>query len=89
MPHGDQLAQSVHAAGESGPATSGTHAVVLAAPSEASLLALHERLSYFQIPHVLIREPDAPYFNAATALGIPPQARGPLRRYLKELRLCR
>ena len=89
MPHGDQLAQSVHAAGESGPATSGTHAVVLAASSEDALLALHERLSYFQIPHVLIREPDAPYLNAATALGIPPQARGPLRRHLKEFRPCR
>jgi len=89
MPHGDQLAQSVHAAGESGPATSGTHAVVLAASSEDALLALHERLSYFQIPHVLIREPDFPYNNAATALGIPPQVRGPLRRHLKEFRPCR
>ena len=88
LPHGHQLAQSVHAAGESGPATSGTYAVVLAAPDEQALLDLHERLAYSNVPHVLIREPDAPYLGAAMAIGIPPQPRRPLRKYTKGLKPC-
>jgi len=62
--------------------------VVLAVPDERSLLDLHERLRYSSIPHVLIREPDAPYLGAATAIGIPPQPRSGLRKFTKGLKLC-
>lgn len=88
LPHGHQLAQSVHAAGESGPATSGTYAVVLGVPDEGTLLELHARLTYFRVPHVLIREPDPPYLGAAMAIGFPPQPRSLLRKYTKGLKPC-
>ena len=89
LPPGPQLAQTIHAAGESGPAIPGTYAVALAAPSEAALLRLHDKLVFHGVRHVLIREPDAPYNGAAMAIGIPPQPRGALRPYLKEYRPCR
>ncbi len=88
LPQGAQLAQTIHAAGESGPAQSGTYAVALSARNEAELLKLHEKLSHYGVKHVLIREPDSPYNGAAMAIGIPPQSRGSLRRYLKEFRTC-
>ena len=89
LPVGHKLAQAVHAAGETGPAASGTFAVVLAVLGEAELRALSARLTESQIAHVLVREPDAPYSGAATALGIPPRRRSELRPHLKELPLCR
>lgn len=67
----------------------GTYAVALAARSEAALLRLHDKLKYHGIQHALVREPDPPYNGAAMALGIPPQARGALRPFLKDLRPCR
>lgn len=89
IPPGHQLAQVVHAAGESGPASLGTYAVVLGAPSEQHLLDLHERLIYSRVPHVLVREPDPPYLGAAMALGFPPQPRRLLRKYTKGFQPCR
>jgi hypothetical protein len=50
----------------------GTHAVVLAVPDERALLAVAARLERRGIPHVLIREPDAPWHGAAMAIGLAP-----------------
>lgn len=89
MPHGMQLAQVTHAAGESAVGHElplDTHAVVLAAASEDELLAVSAVLTQAGIAHVTIREPDPPYLGAATALGIPPQERAPLRRLLRHLK---
>lgn len=89
MPLGDQLAQTTHAAGESAAGREvphDTHAVVLAARGEQELLAVHAELEAAGIWHTLVREPDAPYCGAATAIGIPPQERAPLRRLLRKLK---
>ena len=67
--------QAAHAAGESlrdGPAPSDTHVVALVAESSADLEACSRSLTEAGIHHVLITEPDEPYFGAATALGIEP-----------------
>jgi hypothetical protein len=80
----------VHAGGESvrQPVASGTHAVVLSVPDEASLLVVAECLSLYQIDHVLIREPDEPYRNAAMAIGLAPVSdRRKVRRVLGRLSL--
>lgn len=78
---GQQLAQAVHAAGESvrDPVPTGTHAVVLSVPNEEWLLAIAERLHHAQIPHKLIIEPDLPTDENSpleggqgTAIGICP-----------------
>ncbi len=91
LPPGVVAAQVVHAAGESAaglpPLPENTHAVVLAVPDEDRLLWLAHRLTRAGIAHKLIREPDAPYNGAATALGIPPQPRENLRRLLSSLPL--
>jgi Peptidyl-tRNA hydrolase PTH2 len=89
MPHGVQLAQLTHAAGESVVGRElppDTHAVVLAAAGEDELLAISAALAQAGVEHVTIREPDPPYLGAATALGIPPQERAPLRRLLRHLK---
>lgn len=89
MPAGDQLAQAVHAAGESAAGRevpADTHAVVLAARDEAELLAVSAGLEAAGFWHALVREPDEPYSGAATAIGIPPQERAPLRRLLRRLK---
>ena len=64
-----------HAAGETGPATTGTHAVILAIPNEQSLLQLAERLSLKGLDFHLIHEPDAPWNGQAMALGLRPGPR--------------
>jgi len=91
LPRGSLAAQVVHAAGESagGPVPPDTHAVVLAARSSAELEALAARLAGAGIAHVLIREPDPPFNGAATALGIRPGPRAPLRRFVSSLPLVR
>ena len=67
-------AQIVHAAGESsnGNIPPNTNAVVLSVEDEASLMAVAERLAKAGIPHVTVREPDAPWNGQATAIGIAP-----------------
>lgn len=87
LPFGVILAQTVHAAGESGPAISGTYAVVLSVPDESALLALSNRLTEANVFHHLIREPDAPYNGAAMTLGVPPGSRDNLRKHFKKLAL--
>jgi peptidyl-tRNA hydrolase len=90
LPFGVALAQSVHAAGESAQNVTlppNTHAVVLACPDEASLLAAEEKLLRNGIEFVSIREPDAPYLGQITAIGIKPQPRKKLRKLLSYLPL--
>ncbi len=90
LPIGFLAAQVVHAAGESSPGDldTGTSAVVLAAPDEACLLAIERRLGQAGIAHVAIREPDAPWSGALTAIGVVPvQDRVPARRVLSSLPL--
>ena len=80
-------AQLIHAAGESGPAETGTVAVALQVPYEHKLVALSERLERHDIEHVLIREPDPPWNGQAMALGVRPTDRGKVRRHFKNLKL--
>lgn len=77
LPAGQQLAQTIHAAGESSPGNlpATTHAVALHAESEQDLLDLEARLLQDGVAHVAIREPDPPYNNQLMAIGIVPQVR--------------
>ena len=52
---------------ESGPASTGTSAVVLTIADEESLLSLHRSMR--NIPHTLITEVDPPYHGQAMAIG--------------------
>jgi peptidyl-tRNA hydrolase len=74
LPPGFLAAQIVHAAGESSPGTlsPGTYAVVLSVPSEEALLDTERRLQKAGVPHVSIREPDAPWNGQLTVIGLVP-----------------
>lgn len=92
MPLGNLVAQLTHAAGESSPGNlpPNTRAVVLAAENEAKLLRAHQRLEKRGIPHIVIREPDAPFCGAATAIGVyPVRDRRPVRRALERFKLLK
>jgi len=92
LPHGVQVAQTIHAAGEScdGPLPSGTYAIALSVPDEASLRSLAERLWDSEVPHKVIMEPDAPYNGQAMAIGIfPTTERERVRRVTSSLPLVR
>ena len=92
LPAGVQIAQTIHAAGESvrGPVPPTTHAVALHAQDEQELLDLEARLLENGIAHVAIREPDEPYNNQLMAIGIVPQVRSKtLRRATSRLALVR
>ncbi len=77
LPHGVQVAQTIHAAGESvkEPVPSSTYAVALHAPNEASLIELEAHLALRGMPFVAIREPDAPYNGQLMAIGVQPMVR--------------
>lgn len=66
-----------------------THAVVLTVEGEEELLRVSTMLNDESIPHRLIREPDAPFNGAATALGILPLPRERVRRLLAKYPLLR
>lgn len=92
LPHGVQVAQTIHAAGESceGPLPSGTYAIALSVPDEPSLRELARRLWDSEVPHKVITEPDSPYDGQAMALGIfPTTDRERVRRLTSNLRLVR
>lgn len=94
LPRGVQIAQTIHAAGEScSPGhlpDNTTHAVALETPNEQGLLDLEARLTHAGIAHVAIREPDEPYNNQLMAIGIPPQVRTKtLRKHLSRYALVR
>ncbi len=67
----------------------GTFAVVLSVDSEQQLVRLSHDLRIARVPHVLVREPDAPWCGAAMTIGVAPDARSKLRPHLKRLRLYR
>lgn len=81
----------MHASGESSPGNlpEGTHAVVLAVPNQAKLLALERSLIEANIPHKSIREPDAPYFNELMAIGLFPTYKHLVKKLLGKLPLLR
>lgn len=92
LPLGVIVAQTIHAAGESSPGNipGDTHAVALAADSEADLLALEQRLLASAVPHVAIREPDAPWNGQLMAIGVVPMVRTPdLKKLFRQYALLR
>lgn len=92
LPHGVQVAQTVHAAGESceGPLPSGTFAIALSARNESHLEDIVGRLWEAEIPHTVITEPDAPYDGQIMAVGIwPTTDRDRIRKVVSSLPLVR
>lgn len=72
LPLGTIAAQLVHAAGETGPTSPGTHAVVLSAQNEEHLLRIEQQLIFHDMQHHSVREPDPPWNGAIMAIGLPP-----------------
>lgn len=75
LPHGSQVAQTIHAAGESAPnrVPTNTIAVALAARDESHLRMISDALELADIRHVLIREPiDGSEDGEAMSIGIEP-----------------
>lgn len=92
LPHGVQIAQVVHAAGESSPGSlpEDTHAVALHARDEAQLQKIELSLLEAGISFRAIREPDAPWSGALMAIGLSPIPRTPqLRQLLGKLPLVK
>ena len=90
LPKGVLAAHVLHAAGESGPAPSGSIAVALGVPDEATLLIVAARLEAAGIQHVLIRENAGVFNDQATAIGVSPVTdRTAIRRCTSALRLVK
>lgn len=91
LPIGAQAANLIHAAGQSSPGNlgDGTYAVALTVKDEASLRLLAARLATAGLPHHIAIESDAPYTGQAMAIGIAPNDRKVLKRYLSALPLLR
>lgn len=84
-------AQLIHASGESSPGNlaSNTYAVCLSARDEQHLLELEQKLIGHEIPHVAIREPDAPWNGALMSIGIVPCDRKFPKRVTSQLPLLK
>ena len=92
LPKGTQLAQTVHAVGESLSERhpEGTYAIVLAAPDIPGLLCVRDALEAAGLPYKLICEPDAPFNGAPTAIGLAPSRdRRRIRKVLGRLPLLK
>jgi len=93
LPLGTLAAQLIHAAGESSQGDllpNNTYAVALAAKSEDHLIFLEDKLRRLSIPHVAIRESDAPWNGALMAIGIQPVAdRNQLKKVTSSLPLLK
>ena len=94
MPLGDIGAQITHAAGESAwlfgaPLPKDTFAVILQTPNEEGLLKLEQKLAKHGIEFCAVREPDAPFNNAITAIGIKPQLKSEVSKLLANLPLLK
>jgi hypothetical protein len=92
LPHGVQLAQTIHAAGEScdGPLPTGTYAIALSVDSEFSLHELAAKLWAGEIPHRVIIETDGKYAGQSMAIGcFPTSQRDIIRKYTSDLPLAR
>jgi len=91
IPFGDLCAQLIHAAGESSPGNlpPDTRAVALGARSELDLLRLEQKLKKKNIPHVAIREPDAPWNGQLMAIGITPCHRSMVKKEVSNFPLIK
>lgn len=92
LPHGVQVAQTAHAAGESvqRPLPEGTIVVALAVPNEGSLRRVAEALGKQSLTYKLIVENEGPWAGQATALGVVPTAdRKAVRKATSALPLVR
>jgi len=93
-PLGVQLAQTIHAAGQSAQlpgaaaALPPTIAVALAAPPH-ELAALAHALAVGGVRHVLVHEPDDPWRGALMAIGVVPSPRALVHRFVAHLPLVR
>jgi hypothetical protein len=84
--------QTAHAAGEAirkAPVSSDTRVVALVAEKSEDLEQLSQSLTAAGIHSVLIREPDAPYYGAATALGSEPLSQEILKPYFANFKILR
>jgi hypothetical protein len=94
LPLGVQIAQTIHAAGESAkllvePLPPRTRAVGLHVPNEAALIELEMKLGENGFEFKSIREPDAPWDGALMAIGLKPQERtNELKGILQSLKLA-
>jgi hypothetical protein len=93
-PPGVQIAQTIHAAGQSaqlrGASTASppTVAIALAAsPDELAVLA--RALDDAGVRHVCVHEPDEPWRGALMAIGVVPSPRADVRRFVAHLPLVR
>lgn len=91
VPVGVQLAQTIHAAGESSPGQlpPDTFAVALHARDEDHLRRIAERLRQRAFPHHPIFEPDPPWNGQLMSIGVPPMDRALLKKVLSSLPLAR
>ena len=91
LPRGIQAANLIHAAGESSPGNlpSGTFAIALVLPDEASLWRLADLLRREKIDHRAIIEADGPFAGQLLAVGIAPQRKEKLRKHLASLPLLK
>lgn len=88
LPHGLQVAQTIHAAGESAleRLPTGTIAVALAARDAPHLLELSEALGRAAIKHVVVREED----GEPMSIGVEPtHDRRAVRKVLSSIPLVR
>lgn len=90
LPHGVICAQIVHAAGETGGnLPKGTIAIALSAEDEESLLSIEKKLIQCGVPHIAVREPDAPFFGALMAIGVCPGPKSKLKKLFSNLPLIK
>lgn len=91
IPHGNQAAQLIHAAGESSPGNlpPHTYAIALVAENELHLREIGWRLVKAGIVPKLVFENDAPYTGQLMAIGVPPMERSRIRPLLSDLPLLR
>ena len=95
LPHGVQVAQTAHAAGESVPECSaplpeGTIVVALAVPDEQTLRTVAAALEHHSLRHKIIVENDGLYAGQAMAIGVrPTRDRAAVRKAVSSLPLVR
>lgn len=92
LPAGVQAAQLIHAAGYSASRhyealPPGTFAYALVVPDEAALQDLSIKLKNAEIRHSRITESDAPYNGQLMAIGVRPDIKDKLKKYLSNLPL--
>jgi len=93
-PRGVQLAQTIHAAGQSAQladasATSPPTVAIALAASPDELAALACALADAQVRHVLVHEPDEPWHGALMAIGVVPSPRAHVRHFVAHLAVVR